>query len=56
MTPATATRPPEAKLERHRCGACAYGISVARPLPQRCPMCGGMDWQPEPDRRGRPVR
>jgi hypothetical protein len=34
------------RLERYRCGTCAYGISVAR-APSRCPMCGGRSWRPE---------
>src|SRR5207244_6583426 len=42
MTTPAATRPPEAKVDcYYRCSGCAYGITVVRRFPSRCPMCGG---------------
>jgi rubrerythrin len=56
MNAPTATRPPDEKTEQYRCGSCAYGVSVARELPHRCPMCGGRNWQLEQHRRSRAAR
>jgi predicted RNA-binding Zn-ribbon protein involved in translation (DUF1610 family) len=53
MSAPAAIRLLEAKREQYRCGSCAYGISIARPLPHRCPMCGNRSWQRELERRSR---
>jgi rubredoxin len=35
-----------APLLRYRCDGCGYGAS-RRATPERCPMCGGAEWQEE---------
>ncbi len=39
----------------YRCQECGYGVSVMRALP-RCPMCGGVEWEPAPRVRVRTMQ
>jgi hypothetical protein len=39
-------RPGRGALNRFRCSACAYGASANSP-PERCPICGGKQWEHE---------
>jgi rubrerythrin len=38
--------PPRLRLDL-RCAGCGYGVVVVQ-APERCPMCQGVAWVPEP--------
>ena len=52
----SALAPPPRPRADYRCGACAYGISIAGTPEVRCPMCGSVAWLPVPNRRAAEAR